>query len=130
MPNWCYNRLTIEGEQKELEKFKKKARAKDTDLSLNKFVPIPKDKENDWYDWHINNWGTKWDVDAELVDEWEECLCYEFSSAWSPPVVWLETVSRKYPALEFKMKYEEEGMGYMGLAKAHAGNVNDQSIDY
>lgn len=130
MPNWCTNELTITGDPKQIAKFKKRAKAKDTALSLNKFLPLPKDQADNWYDWHINNWGTKWDIDATLEDEWEEGLSYSFDSAWSPPVQWLEKVSKDYPELEFRLKYEEGGVGFMGLAKASAGEVDDQFIEY
>ncbi|MAK50664.1 hypothetical protein [Marinobacter sp.] len=43
--------------------------------------------ENDdrWYDWRINNWGTKWNTyDAELLDI-NESIEYTFNTAWGPP---------------------------------------------
>ena len=134
MPNWCSNTLTIYSEDtKQIAKFKRIASKKNkdnenTDLSLANFYPEP--DKNDWYNWRINNWGTKWDVEATLEDADEDRLEYYFSSAWSPPTLWLETVSSQYPALEFRLKYEEEGNGFLGVAKAKAGNLDDQSIEY
>ena len=83
-----------------------------------------------WYDFGCNQWGTKWDVDADVNDydaEWIELM---FDSAWSPPMEWFENVVRDYPSLDFTLKYEEEGNGYLGVAKGKDGYVNDQCIEY
>ena len=155
MPNWCSNTLTISGDAKQIKEFKtisKDGKGQEkTDLSFNKTVPIPdmidpskdvsmSDKPNkmlkklfgadNWYDWHIKNWGTKGDAsNAELTMDDDEYLEYIFETAWSPPVEWLEKVSKKFPKLEFRMKYEEEGMGFIGIAKGSNGNIEDKWID-
>ena len=48
-----------------------------------------------WYDWRVNNWGTKWDVvDVQLTNEIEddeEKSSFSFNcwTAWGPPTpVW------------------------------------------
>jgi len=92
MPNWCENTLIVSGDKKQIKQFKEKAKGKKnkTDLSLNNFVPLSKELENttapslkpnkklikkygadNWYEWCISNWGTKWDVEATLEDEEE-----------------------------------------------------------
>lgn len=41
-----------------------------------------------WYDWNIDNYGTKWDVgDSQGIQTWDdhELIVY-FDSAWSPPI--------------------------------------------
>jgi hypothetical protein len=155
MPNWCSNTLTISGDAKQIKEFKEISEVKGkekTDLSFNKTVPIPsiinqeatispsKDKPNkllkkllgadNWYDWSVKNWGTKWDANnAELTMDNDEYLEYIFETAWNPPVEWLEKVSKKFPKLEFRMKYEEEGMGFLGIAKGSNGNIEDKCID-
>ena len=154
MPNWCYNELVVSGDAKQLAKFKKKAHrpAKDeqdeTALSLANLYPEPdytkvKVKhtfpsisgkgyvapDQAWWDWRVQNWGTKWDINAEIIDEYDDYIIYQFDSAWSPPVAWLEKVAKDWPELDFRIKYEEEGAGFIGVAKAHAGVTNDQSID-
>lgn len=81
-----------------------------------------------WWDWRIQHWGTKWDVESEVVDEWDGYIMYRFDTAWSPPVKWLEKVAKDYPELTFRLKYEEEGVGFLGVAKATAGVTTDQEI--
>jgi hypothetical protein len=148
MPNWCENGLYISGQKEEITRFKNQAVDNSvenkTALSLAKFLPVPEELQNEqspsrnpnpeliekygysnWYDWSIGMWGTKWDVEAELVDETETLLVYRFSSAWSPPIEWLEAVSKMFPTLAFKMEYEEGGVGFKGEAEAVDGQLTD-----
>lgn len=42
----------------------------------------------DWYDWAIENWGTKWgtyDVEAFALEGDSSPVLIKFQSAWSPP---------------------------------------------
>ena len=86
----------------------------------------PGDKPN-WYDWCVDNWGTKWDIEAQLIGDESGYLMYSFSSAWSPPIAWLKKTAKDHPELQFRLKYEELGVGFMGMAKA--GKVKDTCID-
>lgn len=83
----------------------------------------------DWYDWCVNNWGTKWNANDAQCNDDGDCVWYRFETAWAPPIQWLEKASKKFPKLNFKLKYEEEGMGFMGCAKAEGGMVEDKCID-
>ncbi len=84
---------------------------------------------DNWYDWNVNNWGTKWDVDATLQNETENTLEYTFDTAWSPPVDWLRKVAKQFPKLTFTMNYKEEGMGFEGEAFGADGEVSDSTWD-
>lgn len=134
MPNWCYNRLYVYGGKEEIDKFKRSVKNEDTELSLKKVLPMPKkyDKGDAWYDWRCENWGTKWDVEAQLTDYDDEFLCYEFDSAWGPPTsAFLSASKKKYKNLEFRLKYEEPGMCFMGVFKCENGKIiQDECIDY
>ena len=74
-------------------------------------------KGENWYDFNIRNWGTKWDVgvhdkdkypETELMEESETSLAYRFNTAWSPPLPAIEALSAQYPDVEFNLSYEEE----------------------
>ena len=47
---------------------------------------FPDGKNDDrWYDWNVNNWGTKWDIDQPECDELDHnCFECSFETAWSP----------------------------------------------
>lgn len=67
---------------------------------------------NDWYNWNLRNWGTKWDVanDSTIGTDINnpDNLVYLFDTAWSPPVDAIQKLSEQYPELEMEMRYEEE----------------------
>lgn len=145
MPNWCENTLTITGDAKQLEKFIKKAKTKKTALSLAKIYPEPDyskikvkktfgkryaEKGEEWWDWRIQNWGTKWDIEAYINYQDEGIIEYYFDSAWSPPLEFFKEASRQYPDLQFRIKYDEPSMGFMGIAYANSGDLQEKSIDY
>ncbi len=138
MPNWCSNKLTIKGNEEDLIEFKIHAKNIYTDLSLNNFIPMPKELENtqspgpwpNWYDWRLLNWGIKWDVEAHLIDESKNMLIYEFESPWGPPTIWLKKVAFIFPELSFELYYKEPGMCFQGTMSAKGELSIDQEEDY
>jgi hypothetical protein len=74
---------------------------------------VAKHGYSSWYDFNINNWGTKWDVESdnvEIVDA--NTVTAGFDSAWAPP-------TRAYEQLmdlgfEVEAFYYEPGMQYVG----------------
>ena len=65
-----------------------------------------------WYDWCIENYGTKWG-DYELYHE-DGQNWFGFDSAWSPPIEGLEKLSNMFPDLTFDLEYDEPGMCFAG----------------
>jgi hypothetical protein len=144
MPNWCNNYLVLEHEDPVMIERAKKAFA-DGRL-LDEFVPVPKDLhivagrvgaddnaeqiklEEDtarniathgyanWYDYCVNEWGTKWDVGGEGDQASQDSptdIRMNFDSAWAPPIAAME----KFQDLGFKVKliYWESGMCFCGI---------------
>jgi len=153
MPNWCECSLRIYGNEKEIKKFKKGAKKGKQAVSLEKLYPEPDytkvkvkstfpdlnkkfgnnkkyvDQKDAWWDWRIQNWGTKWDLcDVVIVDDLGSEITFEFDTAWSPPVDAFKTISKKYPKLVFVLNYYEPGMGFEGFAKIVNGDVNDHCV--
>ena len=60
-----------------------------------------------WYDWRIENWGTKWNA---LETEIEEEYIY-FATAWSTPFKIFIEMSKKNPKTYFQVKYYDEATG-------------------
>ena len=144
MPNWCNNTLEITHEDPAMIARVKQAFA-DGRL-LDEFVPVPKslhivagrvgddsdpkqieleaqEKANlathgysTWYDFCVNEWGTKWDVggdDYNTPQEIPNGLAMSFDSAWAPPVAAME----KFQDLGFSVRlyYYEPGMCFCGI---------------
>jgi len=141
MPNWCGNTLTLTHEDTEMIVRAKRAFAEGE--FLNEFIPVPEDLKivagsvsdpdeqarltaqeqynrakfgyANWYDWCVNEWGTKWDVgDSQGINSCtdHELIVY-FDSAWSPPIAAYE----KLIDLGFTVyaNYYESGCAYAGI---------------
>lgn len=90
-------------------------------------------KYDNWYDWRVANWGTKWDMsDVQLdkvVPTGEEIgKQYSFNlfyqTAWSPNTEFWKYVCNMGPFI-VEMRYIEEGMGYIGETTISKDNVDD-----
>jgi hypothetical protein len=111
---------------------------------LSEFCPIPRELGDaiadgsvnpalvekygysNWYDYCVNEWGTKWDVGEQGASDIHpdgKMLHTFFDSAWSPPVVAYE----KLMELGFGVEamYYEGGMGYAGTF----GEYGDEEIN-
>ena len=96
---------------------KKEHRNQNGDLIWTSY-DFPDGKNDDrWYDWNVNNWGTKWDVETHC-DEFDqnnfEC---EFETAWSPAEGIYYEIVDKYPDVDVTWFYDEPGCmvaGYLG----------------
>ena len=71
-----------------------------------------------WYEWNIQNWGTKWEIDKGSCDHLDEnSFECEFETAWSPPEGIFYALREKYPDVDVSWFYDEPGMqfaGYLG----------------
>ncbi len=156
MPNCCNNYLELEHEDPAMIERAKTAFA-DAKL-LAEFVPVPEslhitagrvgsDEEpeqialveqeaaniavhgySNWYDYCVNEWGTKWDVGGEgdqATVESPNAIKMNFDSAWAPPIAAME----KFQDLGFKVKliYWESGMCYCGLFDENGDDYLDYS---
>ena len=144
MPNWCYNKLTITGPEADVQAIKSKAvgccpwfKTDQTEtevLNFHSLVPVPEEVLKAGYEsagcnWEKENWGCKWGADdAKILDAWETCIIYEFYTAWSPPIEFLEKVAVAYPKLQVILEYEESGVGFKGIAKFQGQIHEDQCI--
>lgn len=82
------------------------------------------DKEyaySSWYTWSLAHWGTKWDVHPTHADLIEDTLSLSFETAWSPANHVWEAVSKEFPSLDIRIRYLEEGMGFIGETRYKNG---------
>ena len=134
MPNWCNNYVEIDGNKGTLQRIKNKIKGKGNveALSLNSIIPLPKILEDKgWYQWRLDNWGTKWDIEGAFLDESENSLGYGFDSAWGPPIEAFITLSMQFPTVEIKMEYDEGGCELYGELILKGGDVRkDEEYTY
>lgn len=147
MPNHCQNRVLIKGKHKDIMQLQEFVKGKGTPAECNPFsfqsiipMPIelegtksPPDKpnpeliakygEDNWYDWHLKNWNTKWNsYETQLVKETPRTLHYEFTTAWSPPTAVLKALSVCFPEVRITDIWREEG-GQRGTIYCENGEV-------
>ena len=151
MPNWCDNQITITGPSSVIDKIEKIVNEESNNAEnglLQFFHPMPKalleteagptaktkaEKDErkarklefgaeNWYDWRVNNWGTKWEVcEFYGVDKQPDALIgdstisFAFSSAWSPPIGAYEKFLENNPDCFIRAYYYEGGCDFMGL---------------
>lgn len=63
---------------------------------------------NNWYDWSINNWGTKWNAYAQ--EDWSTDS-FKFDTAWATPALIFEALSTMFPEASFYVEFADEDMG-------------------
>jgi hypothetical protein len=81
-----------------------------------------------WYDYCVNEWGTKWDVGGEGDQSSQDSptdIRMNFDSAWAPPIAAME----KFQDLGFKVKliYWESGMCFCGIFDENGDDYLDYS---
>ena len=62
---------------------------------------------DNWYDWAIAHWDTKWNAYTLTVDSYE----VTFQTAWSYPRPIFEALSKKFPEMTFEIEYADEDAG-------------------
>ncbi len=66
-----------------------------------------------WYDWAINNWGTKWNAygyGEDAIDYHDGDMLY-FQTAWAAPHPVLEKLSKMFPDIELEHEWADEDIG-------------------
>lgn len=137
MPNWVENQLRISAStKKELAKIKAKLFNADGDLSYAVLVPENTDDERwwvdpkkhglsdvnaredgkvfNWFDYHCTKWGCKWDVNPGevTVEESGTELSISFTSPWSAPVHWFDTLVETFPEADIDLRAIDPAMDY------------------
>lgn len=142
MPNWCSNGVEIR--HTDPAKIAALAEAMSKNEFLNHIIPVPEELKDtmagsfgdekeqrrleeqtarnieqfgygNWYDFCVNNWGTKWDVDLAgtvSIDADGLGINANFDSAWAPPIqVYEEMLEQGYEVVAY---YYEPGMCFVG----------------
>jgi hypothetical protein len=153
MPNWCDNNLYISHPDKKM--MEKALNAWNEKKFLSTLVPEPDyktvkvkptfdtshitgkpkpdfvDPETAWWDWRVQNWGTKWDIGWEDYQDKAElnednAMSVNFQSAWSPPLdAYVTLVEMGY---SIRAYYFEGGCAFCG--KWEDGIDEGYSLDF
>ena len=128
MPNWCWNHLEVTGDEIQLREFVEKSLVKDEHSLIESRLEddnfsfegtLPRGDRKDWYDWSVENWGTKWDAcESHIHHNDINYFSVSFDTAWSPPINWIDNIMQDFPDLSFTLDYEEPGMCFGGQLTA------------
>lgn len=127
MPNWVDNSISVSGKPEDVKAFIAKAGAPhqmfgeldDRPFSFWNFIRPANLQleayESGWYEWNIENWGTKWDAQQAVIDmnlEWDSTTI-DFQTAWDTPEPVYRAIAEQHPELSFYIYcQEEQGWGY------------------
>lgn len=138
MPNWCDNTVEVVGDKHELREFIEAVISKPcnvddpyTNYDFTMLHPIPKDEEDNSYNWCNRNWGTKWRPqeiirhDDESKPQYAE---FDYQTAWCPPNELWQKISGLYPNLAFMNRFEEQGVGFFGVTLFCNGEVIEEQF--
>lgn len=99
-----------------------------TELCPDHLVPRNTNHPDWWYNWNVENWGTKWGAGEVWHDRTdndskvEGTTSYNFDTAWSPAEPVIAALAEKFPTLTITHRYCEGGMGYAGQVIFLNGN--------
>jgi hypothetical protein len=130
MPNHVTNILTFVGDEDEIAAMHEAVKNKKYGLGtidFNKIIPMPRNiyrgnlgvKErrkfgkNNWYDWSVDNWGTKWNAYGYDGTEYGSYTpgTISFLTAWAAPHPVIRKLSALYHELEITHEWANEDYG-------------------
>jgi len=111
MPNWCENKVIVNGDNVELSNMVNFIGDDNSLIIFNKIIPVSPeefDTEKGHY-FRIGYWGTKWEPEVFEIEILDHKITMLFDTAWSPSLGITEKLSELYPTLKFVHLYEVVG---------------------
>jgi len=85
---------------------------------------------DNWYDWRIENWGTKWDVswcDVIIEERTETSVKLRFRTAWGPPIELYDYLVER--GIGVSGYYVETGCDFIGCYVNGSDGCNNSIMD-
>lgn len=148
MPNWCNNYAEIHGPKAVINQLhaamqegrffghmRPEPNYDEVDV-LPTFPGIvgnnePVKKESAWWDWRVQNWGTKWELGEDelqhnfTIEEGDTDYAVikgSFDTAWSPACDAFQFFADSNEGVEVTVYYYEPGMGFCGIYDTQGGD--------
>jgi hypothetical protein len=131
MPNHCQNKLTLQNGGDILNVLNPYLTEATDDFyrfDFQKIIPMDEKllEGEEWYDWRVENWGTKWDgYDGRISDDGS---AFTFDTAWAPPLPIIKKLA-EITGEKFTLEYIELGMFFCGRYKAGQEGDYDEFYD-
>jgi hypothetical protein len=131
MPNHCNNQLTLANGGdilQVLNPYLIESTTSDYEFDFQSIIPMDEKllKGEDWYDWRIENWGTKWNGFDGIFND--DQTAFTFSTAWSPPLPIIKKLA-ELTGESFVLGYIEYGMFFCGQYTASPEGDYDDFYD-
>jgi hypothetical protein len=99
-----------------------------TELCPEHFVPRNTNHPDWWYNWNVENWGSKWSASEAWNDRVDNAdgmvagqTSYNFDTAWAPVESLIAALAEQFPMLTITHRYCEGGMGFAGQVVYEGG---------
>ncbi len=85
----------------------------------------PTIREDSWWHWRVQNWGTKWEIDTKVMgdpqipDDGTSLFCY-FNTAWSPAIGIYDKLTEQ--GYKVEAYYFEGGCAFCGKYTSEDGD--------
>ena len=146
MPNHVTTILTVSGDEAQKQAMFEAIKSDEIglgSLDFNKVIPMPghifrgnlgqeeraKYGKDNWYDWSLDHWGTKWNSYGYSDDTPKEFdgSTITFDTAWSCATPIIAALAERYPDLHFELKWADEDFGFNVGEKEYEGGVEIRS---
>jgi hypothetical protein len=81
------------------------------------------DSPDNWYNWNVEHWGTKWNAGDEYVSD--DNGVWGFDTAWSPAEPVIRALAERFPDITFIHDYVEQGIAFVGRKVYNAPESDD-----
>ena len=128
MPNHVTNVISFSGDKSRISAMLKEIQNNEHGIGsvdFEKILPMPDTVyngslgirerelygENNWYDWRIGNWGTKWNSYGYTENTTFQDGKIKFLTAWSAPHPILQKLSEMFPDVKMEHEWADEDVG-------------------
>ena len=129
MPNHNNNQLKLENGKdilNVLNPYLKCMGDNEYELDFQSIIPMDEkllEAGSDWYNWRVENWGTKWNgYDGRISDDGST---FTFDTAWSPPLPIIKKLA-ELTGETLVLQYIEYGMFFCGQYTAGQNGDYDE----
>ena len=149
MSNWCVNKLTVEGQPKEILKFLRRILNENEEFDFNNIIaepqkeflcpdkyklkpdmgikPIAEKPWFNWYKWRLDNWNSLDNANCNCkgitnaVSDGATRISLNFDTTYDPPIPIVRQLTKSFPNLKIVDFYYDTD-------RMFAGYVNDTEI--
>jgi len=133
----CHTKITFESDNKQsIDNLVKDIIETKTFLNVLRPMPAEYTEGEMWYDWRIEHWGTKWDLDPDeltlshgpvgIIRVSDKKISITTKFAWAPPMDALLYYHQNNTDIKIESLYVEPGNDFCGHSIMERGDYTKQ----